>query len=49
MRGQAVVTIPVELTEGVHTLTLTAVDDHILFDQWMVDFQPARKYYLFPL
>jgi hypothetical protein len=25
------------------------VDDHILFDQWMVDFQPARKFYLFPL
>ena len=49
MRGQAVVSIPVELTEGAHTLTLTAVDDHILFDQWMVDFKPERKFYLFPL
>jgi hypothetical protein len=49
MRGQAIVSIPIELSEGAHTLTLSAVDDHILFDQWMVDFQPARKFYLFPL
>ena len=49
MRGQAVVSVPVELTEGAHTLTLSAVDDHILFDQWMVDFKPERKFYLFPL
>ena len=49
MRGQAVVTVPVELTAGAHTLTLAAVDDHIIFDQWMADFKPARRFYLFPL
>ncbi|MCR4823960.1 MAG: glycosyl hydrolase 115 family protein [Bacteroidales bacterium] len=49
MRGQAVATFPVTLTAGAHTLKLTALDDHILFDQWMVDFQPERKFYLFPL
>lgn len=49
MRGQAVVSVPVKLASGAHTLTLTAVDDHILFDQWMVDFKPGRKFYLFPL
>ena len=48
MRGQAVVTLPVRLGAGVHTLTLSALDDHILFDQWMVDFQPGRRFYLFP-
>lgn len=48
-RGQAVVTLPVELPEGAHTLTLAAVDDHIIFDQWMVDFNPSRRFYLFPL
>ena len=48
-RGQAVVSLPVELSAGAHTLTLTAVDDHILFDQWMVDFKPDRRFYLFPL
>jgi len=49
MRGQAVVTVPVELGAGAHTLTLSAVDDHIIFDQWMADFKPARRFYLFPL
>ena len=48
MRGQAVVTLPVRLSAGAHTLTLSALDDHILFDQWMVDFQPGRQFYLFP-
>jgi len=48
MRGQAVVTLPVRLDAGTHTLTLSALDDHILFDQWMVDFQPDRQFYLFP-
>lgn len=49
MRGQAVVEIPVELSSGPHTLTLGAVDDHIVFDQWMVDFRPGRRFYLFPV
>lgn len=49
MRGQAVVAVPVELGAGAHTLTLSAVDDHIIFDQWMADFKPARRFYLFPL
>jgi hypothetical protein len=48
MRGQAVVNVPVELAAGAHTLTLAAVDDHIIFDQWMADFKPARRFYLFP-
>lgn len=48
MRGQAVVELPVELSHGRHTLTLSAVDDHIIFDQWMVDFKPERKFYMFP-
>lgn len=49
MRGQAVVTLPVELAAGPHALTLAAVDDHIIFDQWMVDFVPDRRFYVFPL
>ena len=48
MRGQAVVSVPVNLSEGNHTLTLTAVDDHIIYDQWMADFQPDRKFFVFP-
>lgn len=49
MRGQAVVEFPLELASGSHTLSLSAIDDHIIFDQWMVDFKPGRKFYIFPL
>ena len=49
MRSQRVVDVPVTLTKGPHTLSLSAVDDHIIFDQWMLDFRPDRKFYLFPL
>ena len=49
MRNQARVSVPVELSAGHHTLTLSAVDDHIIFDQWMVDFKPLRKFYVFPV
>jgi len=42
-----VVGVAVEMLQD--TLTLSAVDDHIIFDQWMADFKPARRFYLFPL
>ncbi len=48
-RQQAVVEIPVEISTGTHSLTLKAIDDHIIFDQWMIDSKPGRKFYLFPL
>lgn len=49
LRGQAVCTIPVKLRPGRHTLLLEALDPHVVVDQWMIDFEPARKYYTFPL
>ena len=49
MRGQAVAEFPLELGAGAHSLTFAALDDHIVFDQWMVDFRPGRRFYLFPL
>ena len=49
MRGQRVVEIPLAIPSGAHTLTLTAVDDHIIFDQWMLDFKPDRRFYIFPV
>ena len=49
LRGQAVREIRHFLTWGKHTLTIKALDDHILLDQWMFDFDRERKFYSFPL
>lgn len=49
LRGQAVRETEVELAEGPHTLTITALDSHIVADQWMMDYQLDRKSYLFPI
>lgn len=49
LRGQALRTTDVTLGAGNHTLTITALDDHILLDQWMVDFRKERKFYVFPV
>lgn len=49
MRGQAVRELPVDITKGRHTLVIRALDNHIIADQWMIDFNPQRKYYLFPV
>lgn len=49
LRGQAVRELPVDITKGRHTLVIRALDNHIIADQWMIDFNPQRKYYLFPV
>lgn len=49
LRGQAVRELPIDLAEGDHTLTITAIDSHIVADQWMIDYNPDRKFYLFPV
>lgn len=49
LRGQAVRELPVELSSGRHTLTIRALDNHIVVDQWMLDYNPQRKHYLFPV
>lgn len=49
LRGQALIETPHTLTRGKHTLTLTALDDNVVIDQWMLDFKPDRKFYTFPL
>ncbi len=50
LRGQAVKTLPLpHLKGGTHTLTIKALDPHIIVDQWMIDFATDRKFYLFPV
>ena len=48
LRGQALKETPVTLTKGHHKLTVTALDNHIILDQWMIDFKKDRKFYVIP-
>ena len=59
LRGQALTKTPVSLTpnpspkgegnyKGQHTLRIKALDDHIIADQWMLDFCLDREFYVIP-
>lgn len=49
LRGQALRTLDLpELAPGEHTLTITALDQHIIVDEWMLDYKKDRKYYIIP-
>jgi hypothetical protein len=49
LRGQALKQTPVKLSKGQHTLKIKALDDHIIADQWMIDFKAGRKFYVIPV
>ena len=49
LRGQALKQTPVSLSAGRHTLRVKALDDHIIIDQWMIDFTPVRSFYVLPV
>lgn len=49
LRGQARRELKLNLTKGNHTLTIKALDEHIIADQWMIDYNANRKFYLFPI
>ena len=49
LRGQALRITNHILKKGKQKLVITALDDHIVVDQFMIDFKPARKFYMFPL
>ena len=49
LRGQALRTLDIDLSQGEHTLTVTAVDNHIIMDQWMIDYRKDRRFYVFPV
>lgn len=48
LRGQAVKNLDVNMTKGKHTLTIKALDDHVVVDQLIIDYKKDRKYYLIP-
>ena len=49
LRGQALTKTPVRVAKGKHTLRVKALDDHIIFDQWMIDFANDRQFYVIPV
>ena len=49
LRGQARRSLPVHLSKGQHQLSIKALDEHIVVDQWWVDAHPDRKAYLAPV
>ena len=49
LRGQALKQTAVKLSKGDHTLRIKALDDHIIMDQWMLDFKKNRKFYIIPV
>lgn len=49
LRGQAIREINTYLGWGKHTLKIKALDDHIIVDQWMIDYNKEREFYLFPI
>jgi len=48
LRGQALKQMKVKASKGQHTLKIKALDDHVVIDQWMLDFKPNRKFYVIP-
>ncbi len=50
LRGQAVRDLKVKgLKAGKHTLVIKALDNHVVIDQWMLDYDENRQFYLFPV
>ncbi len=48
LRAQTLRDIPLFLKKGLHEVTISALDDHIVLDQWILDFDLSRRYYLIP-
>ena len=48
LRGQALKQTDVKLSKGRHTMKIKALDDHIIMDQWLLDFKKDRKFYVIP-
>ncbi len=48
-RGQALKSFYVTLLDGYHTVEIKALDDNIIVDQWVLDFDVDREYYVIPV
>ena len=48
-RGQALKSFYVTLPSGNHDIEIKALDDNIIIDQWILDFDVDREYYVIPV
>ena len=48
-RGQALKSFYVNLLDGYHDIEIKALDDDVIIDQWVLDFDVDREYYVFPV
>ena len=48
-RGQTLKSFYVTLPGGSHNVTIKALDDNVLIDQWVLDYDVDREYYVFPV
>ena len=48
-RGQVLKSFYVTLLDGYHTIDIKALDDNVIIDQWALDFDVDREYYVFPV
>lgn len=48
-RGQALKSFYVTLASGNHSVEIKALDDNIIVDQWILDYDVDREYYVIPV
>ena len=48
-RGQVLKSFYVTLASGNHTVDIRALDDNVIIDQWILDFDVDREYYVLPV
>lgn len=48
-RGQALKSFYVTLSSGNHSVEIKALDDNIIVDQWILDYDVDREYYVIPV
>ena len=48
-RGQALKSFYVTLPSGNHSIEIKALDEHVILDQWVLDYDVDREYYVFPV
>ena len=49
LRGQIIVKHGIQLSAGTHYLVVRALNEPIVIDQWMIDYNKDRRFYIFPL